>query len=35
MAANTEQKPRLLLLSLDLQPYFDEMYKDLVDAIAE
>lgn len=35
MAANTKQKPRLLLLSLELQPWFDEMYKDCIDAFAE
>jgi hypothetical protein len=33
MASNSTTKPRILLISLDHQPYFDEMYASLINSL--
>jgi hypothetical protein len=33
MAATTSVKPQILLISLDLQPWFDDMYSSLIDQL--
>jgi hypothetical protein len=35
MAAATQAKPHILLISIDLQPWFDEMYASLINEISE